>query len=262
MLQTKKMRINQDVLVVVAIGLVLITGLYMIVFSALNDLSFLAVLGVSISFWSVLLLFFTPTKKAFLLLLKASASSSGSNIERTLLEFNLTEKGVYLPPQNLHNFESSLIFVPNNPNTPLPTAEEPEDKLLSKKRNGLLFNPPGLALSLMFENELDLSFRKIPLTKMEAAIKKLINNLKFAEGATVQIQNSTIHLEITGSIFNTLCNETREKQPRTHAQIGCILSSAFACAFAKASDKPIIIQKHNLNPENKILIIEYLMENV
>ena len=260
--QTKKTRINQDVIVVVAIGLVLITGLYMVYFAALNNLSFLAVLGVSISFWSVLLLFFTPTKKAFLLLLKASASSSGSNIERTLLEFNLTEKGVYLPPQNLHSFESSLIFVPNNPNTPLPTAEEPEDKLLSKKRNGLLFNPPGLALSLMFEHELDLSFRKIPLTKMEAAIKKLINNLKFAEGATVQIQNNTIHLEITGSIFNTLCNETREKQPRTHAQIGCILPSAFACAFAKASDKPIIIQKHNLNPENKTLIIEYLMENV
>jgi hypothetical protein len=262
MLQTKKTRINQDLIIVVAIGLVLITGLYMIVFSTLNNLSFLAVLGVSISFWSVLLLFFTPTKKAFLALLKASASSSGSNIERSLKEFNLIEKGVYLPPQNLHNFESSLIFVPQNPHFPLPTAEETGDKLLSEKRTGLFFTPPGLALSLMFEQELEISFRKIPLTKMEAAIKKLINNLKFAEGAIVQIQNNTIHLEITGSIFNTLCNETREKQPRTHTQVGCILSSAFACAFAKASDKPIIIQKDILNPDNKTLIIEYLMENV
>jgi hypothetical protein len=194
-------------------------------------------------------------------LLKASASSS-EVISNDPFWVNLLEKGVYLPPQNLHNFESSLVFIPKNPMTTLPTSEETGDRLLSEKRNGLFFTPPGLALSLMFEHELDISFRKIPLTKMEAAIKKLINNLKLAEGAIVQIQDNTIHLEITGSIFNTLCNETRDKQPRTHTQVGCILSSAFACAFAKASDKPIIIQKDILNPDNKTLIIEYLMENV
>ena len=238
------------------------TGLGLIVFSALNNLSFMAVLGVSISFWSVLLLFFTPTKQVFLALLKASASASGSNIERSLMEFNLVEKGIYLPPQNLHNFESSLVFVPKKLQTTLPTADEIGDKLLSEKKNGLFFTPPGLALSQMFENELGLSFRKIPLSQMEIAIKKLVNNLKFAEGAQVQIQDSTINLEVTGSIFNTLCSETKDNQPRTHAQVGCILASAFACAFAKASDKPITIQKDTLNPDNKTLIIEYVMDNV
>jgi hypothetical protein len=178
------------------------------------------------------------------------------------MEFNLLEKGVYLPPQNLHNFESSLVFIPQNAKTPLPTAEELGEKLLSEKKTVLFFTPPGLALSLMFENELNISFRKIPLPQMEVAIKKLINNLKFAEDAILQINGNLIHLEITGSIFNTLCNETREKQPRTHNQVGCILSSAFACAFAKASDKPVKIEKDNLNPDNKTLIVEYLLENV
>ena len=262
MLQTKKTRVNQDIATVLMIGAVLMTGVVMIVLSALNNSSFLAILGVSVAFWSVLLLFFTPTKHAFLDLLKASASASGSNIERALIEFNSAEKGVYLPPQNLQNFESSLVFVPKTPQTALPASNETNDKLFTEKKNGLLLTPPGLALSMMFEQELGLSFRKINLPQMEKMITKIIHNLKFAEDAQVRIQDKTITLEVTGSIFNTLCQETRNSQPRTHAQVGCILASAFACAFAKSSDKPVIIQKDTLNPETKTLIIEYLMEDM
>jgi hypothetical protein len=260
MLQIKKTRLNQDIVTVLMIGAVLMTGVVMIVFSALNGSSFLAILGVSVAFWSVLLLFFTPTKHTFLALLKASASAGGSNIERSLLEFDSAEKGVYLPPQNLRNFESSLVFVPKTPGTALPASNETSDKLFTTKKTGLLLTPPGLALSMMFERELGLSFRKINLPQMQQMITKLVHNLKFAEDAHIRIQDKTITLEVTGSIFNTLCQDTRNSQPRTHAQVGCILASAFACAFAKASDKPIIIQKDTLNPDTKTLIIEYSME--
>jgi hypothetical protein len=262
MLKIKKKKINQDIFTVLMIGIALITGVAMIVLSALNDSSFLAILGVSVSFWSILLLFFTPTKHAFLSLLKATTSASGANIERSLIEFNLAEKGIYLPPQNLRDFESSLVFVPKTLGTALPTSDETTDKLFTEKKTGLFFTPPGLALSVMFENEIGLSFRKITLPQMQSVIKRLFSNLKFAEDVQVRIQDRTITLEITGSIFNTLCYETSSSQPRTHAQVGCILASAFACAFAKASDKPITIQKHLLNPDIKTLIIEYRMEEV
>jgi hypothetical protein len=262
MQKIKKTKSNQDTFIVLMIGMALITGVAMIVLSALNDSSFLAILGVSVAFWSMLLLFFTPTKHAFLSLLKASASASGTNIERSLIEFNLVEKGIYLPPQNLRNFESSLVFVPKTPGTVLPTSSETADKLFNEQKTGLFFTPPGLALSMMFENELGLSFRKISLYQMQSVIKRLFHNLKFAEDVQVQIQDRNITLEITGSIFNTLCHETSSSQPRTHAQVGCILASAFACAFAKASDKPITIQKDTLNPDTKTLIIEYRMEEV
>jgi hypothetical protein len=262
MQKIQKSESNQDLFLVLMIGVALVTGSSLIVFSALNNLSFLAILGVSISFWSILLLFFTPTKRAFLSLLKASASASGSNIERALIEFDMTEKGVYLPPQNLRNFESSLVFLPKQRETVLPTSDETSDKLITSKKNGLFFTPPGLALSTMFENELGLSFRKITLPQMQSLIKKIFSNLKFAENVQVQIEDRTITLEVTGSIFNTLCAETRNSQPRTHAQIGCILASAFACAFAKASDKPITIQEDTLNPDTKTLTITYRMEDL
>jgi hypothetical protein len=260
MLKIKKTNVNQDVFTVLIISIALLTGVILIVLSALNNSSFLAVVGVSVAFWSILLLFFTPPKQAFLSLLKASASASGSSIDRFLNEFNLVEKGIYLPPQNLKNFDSSLIFVPKTPGTALPTSVETTDKLLNQAKTGLFFTPPGLALSLMFEKELGLSFRKITLPQMQGMINRLFHNLKFAEDVQVRIKDRAITLEITSSIFNSLCFETSNSQPRMHAQIGCLIASAFACAFAKSSDKPIIIQKDTLNPETKILIIEYLME--
>jgi hypothetical protein len=262
MLKRNRSKVNEDIFTVLSIGIALITGVVLIVLSALNNSSFLAVVGVSVAFWSILLLFFTPPKQAFLSLLKASASASGSSIERFLNEFNLVEKGIYLPPQNLKNFESSLIFVPKTPGTALPTSIETTDKLFNQEKTGLFFTPPGFALSVMFEKELGLSFRKITLPQMQGMIKRLFHNLKFAEDVQVQIKDRTITLEITSSIFNSLCFETNINQPRTHKQIGCILASAFACAFAKASDKPITIQKDVLNTETKILKIEYLMEEL
>jgi hypothetical protein len=262
MAQIKKTTVYHDTVIVLMIGVALMTGVVMIVLSAMNNSSFLAIVGVSVAFWSMLLLFFTPASHAFLALLKASANVSGSNIERVLIEFNLTEKGVYLPPQNLRNFESSLVFVPKTGQEALPASGETGDKLFAEKETGLFLTPPGLALSLMFEKELGLSFRKISLPQMQENLKKLINNLKFAEEAQVLIQDKIITLEVTASIFNSLCTETKNIQPRTHAQVGCILASAFACAFAKASDKPIIILKDTLNPDTKTLIIEYRMEQV
>lgn len=262
MFKIKKSKINEDILAVLMIGIALITGIALIFLSAMNNSSFLAVVGVSVAFWSVLLLFFTPTKHAFLSLLKASASASGSSIERFLNEFNLVEKGIYLPPQNLKNFESSVVFVPKTPGVSLPTSFETTDKLFNQEKTGVFFTPPGLAVSVMFENELGLSFRKIALSQMQGMIKKLFRDLKFAEDVQVRIKDRTITLEITGSIFNSLCDETSSNQPRTHAQIGCIIASAFACAFAKASDKPITIQKDKLDPETKILLIEYRMEEL
>ena len=262
MLKTKKKNVNQDIITVVMIGLALITGVIMVVLSAFNDSSFLAILGVSIAFWSMLLLFFTPTKRTFLSLLKAAANSSGTNIERALIEYNLTEKGIYLPPQNLRNFESSLVFVPEKSGTALPTSRETAAKMVNDAKTGLFFTPPGLALCEMFEDEIGLSFRKISLPQLQSLVKKLFLDLKIAEDAQVKIQDRTITIEVTGSIFNTLCDETRISQPRTHDQVGCILASAFACALAKSSDQPVTIQKHTLDYDTKTFVIQYRMEEV
>ena len=80
--------------------------------------------------------------------------------------------------------------------------------------------------------------------------------MELAENAEIQIQGNTVTLEITGSILNEICRQT-DSQPKTHKQVGCLLSSAIVCALAKATGKPITIQNETRNQETKTTHIEY-----
>jgi hypothetical protein len=192
-----------------------------------------------------------------LTLLNASAEAAAANIERLILELNLSEKGVYLPPKNLKNTESSLIFIPETPKTPLPTTEETNEKLLTNEKTGAFITPPGSSLSRLFEEELGYSFTKTDLKQIQNKLPELlVEDLELAESAEIQIQSNVVTLEITGSILDEICRQT-DFQPKTHKQVGCLLSSAIACALAKATGKPVTIQNETRNPENKTTHIEY-----
>jgi hypothetical protein len=235
-------------------------GITCIAISAFNASSFLAILGTSMIFWGAILLYITPSKQVPLTFLNASALSNTSNIERILSEHNVAEKGVYLPPKNLTDIESSLIFVPEKPNQPLPKREDTTDqKLTSKNQKGIFLTPLGLALSRVFERELGVSFTKTDLTYMQEKLPKLlIETLGLAENVEIQTQNNTITTQIAGNILSGVCQETR-KLPRTHETVGCLLPSAIACALAKATGKPIIIAKEEQSQDDKITVIEYQM---
>jgi hypothetical protein len=251
MLQIEKTRINQDTFIVLMKCVVLIIGVALTVLSALNGSSFLAILGVAIIFWGAILLYVTPAKHVPLTLLNASAEAAAANIERLISELNLSERGVYLPPKNLKNIESSLVFIPETIKTPLPTPEETNEK------TGAFFTPPGSALSRLFERELGFSFTKTDLKQIQNKLPKLlVEDLELAENAEIQIQGNTVTVEIIGSILDEICRQT-DYQPKTHKQVGCLLSSAIACALAKATGKPVTIQNETRNQETKTTHIEY-----
>ena len=235
----------------------LLLGIGIVAVSAFHASSFLAILGVAIIFGGAILLYVTPSKHVPLTLLNTSAEAATANIERLILELNLAEKGVYLPPKNLKNIESSLIFIPETPKTPLPTPEETNEKLLTNKKTGAFVTPPGSALSRLFEEELGFSFTKTDLNQIQNKLPKLlVEDLELAEKAEIQIQDNTVTVEITGSVLDEICRQT-DSQPKTHKQVGCLLSSAIACALAKATGKPVTIQNETRNQETKTTHIEY-----
>lgn len=244
----------------IAIFGLLAVGVTSIVVSAFYASSFLAIFGLAMVFWGVILLYITPVKHVPLALLNASANANDNNIERILSEFNLTEKGIYLPPRNLKNIEFNLIFVPQTSKTPLPTSEEATETLFSNKKNGVILTPPGLALSRLFELEFGSSFTKTDFAHLQQTFPKLlVDNLEIAENIEIQMHEDIITIEITGSILNAVCQETNN-QPKTHAQVGCLLTSAFACILAKATGKPITIQSETRNIETKTTVIKYSIE--
>ena len=92
-------------------------------------------------FAGAILLYVTPSRHVPLTLLNASAEAVAANIERLILETNLTEKAVYLPPKNLKKIESGLVFIPETPKTPLPTPEESNDFFSQTKERVYSWRP-------------------------------------------------------------------------------------------------------------------------
>jgi adenine/guanine phosphoribosyltransferase-like PRPP-binding protein len=61
-------------------------------------------------------------------------------------------------------------------------------------------------------------------------------------------------------VFEDLCEETR-KLKRTHETVGCPLSSALACVLAKATGKPVTIEKEEKLPDETTQIQYTVLED-
>jgi hypothetical protein len=192
-----------------------------------------------------------------LTLLNALANSSLDSIELLLFEFNSIEKGVYLPPKNLKNIESSLIFIPKTSQTPMPAEEEFDDQLYSQPKDSLFLTPPGKELSQLIEKEGATSFIKIDLQTLEQKLPNiLVRDMELAEDVEIISEQNNVTITIAGNALSEVCEQTNGC-PHVHAQVGCILTSALACAFAKTSGKPIIIENEIVDQETKTTTIKF-----
>jgi hypothetical protein len=234
-----------------ALGLVLI-GLSVFFYSSVSS-----VIGLGLTFWGAILLYITPSKHVSLQLLNAVATSPTVNIERLLEESALHERGIYLSPKHLEDFESSLVFVPATENQNLPAPEQTgQNKLYLQTPLGALLTPPGLDLSKLIEQELGMSFTKINLKTLEEKLPKLlVEDLELAEQVEIKSQSNKFIITINNTVLNQICTETRNLH-RVHAQIGNVLSSALACAFAKTIGKSVVIQTQELSEDGKNAQIE------
>jgi hypothetical protein len=170
-------------------------------------------------------------------------------------------QGIYLPPNRLQDYTSSLVFIPTKPDQVLPTTKETNLKELETKNpTGLLITPPGLALSKLFEKELKKPFTETSLEDLQTQLPKLFDELQITKHLNIQLEDNTITVKIANHVFEDLCKETA-KLELTHKTVGCPLSSALACAFAKASGKPIVIEKEETGPEETTTIQYKVLED-
>jgi len=233
-------------------------GVVALAFSINYASSILAFIGLGLVCWAAILFYIRPEKYVKETLLDKTTLSLLANLEKILKQFDYKSKGVYLPPKYLKDFESSLIFIPSKAEQTLPTPEEvEEEKLYSKNPNGVYLTPPGLALSKLFEKELGTSFIRVDLSYIREKLPRLfIEDMEIAENTEIKTENKTITIEITNHVFNEICQETRKLQ-KTHESIGCPLCSAIACALAKATGKPIKIEKEEQSQDGKTTRIQF-----
>jgi DNA-directed RNA polymerase subunit RPC12/RpoP len=252
LLKTKQFKTNRIIAYTI-----LILGLSSLITSIFFESFMLAFIGLGLTFWGALLLYITPSRYVPLELLFATTIPNLNNIEKILKENNPKGKGIYLPPKYLKDFESSLVFIPLKENGKIPNQEEINDEEIILKDKGMLILPPGLALSKLFEKEIGMSFTKTDLNYIQSKLPIiLIEGMEIAEDVNIKTESNIITIEITNHIFKDICQEM-EKLKLTHDLLGCPLTSAIACALAKATGKPIIIENEEKSQDGKTMKIQY-----
>ena len=221
----------------------------------------LAFIGLGLVFWGTLFLYLRPTKYVKLELLNAASSSTLNNIERILTTAETNQKGIYLPPKNLQDHTSSLVFIPTKPDQPLPTsAETAPQKLQSKNPAGLFITPPGLALSKLFERELKRPFTETTFESLQKRLPQLFEELQITKNLSLTSQANTVTVTASNHIFKDLSEETRKLEKTQHT-VGSHIASALACVFTQATGKPVTIEKEETTPEGITTIQYKILEN-
>ena len=240
--------------------------------SAMYFSSFLAIIGFSLLFWGAILLYLIPIKSNCDILVSAAAQPASENIERFLSQNNLTQNGIYLSTdylnlnpgifkklRRLEDVESAIVFIPSTTFT----MQDSNSQIRVNLKDGVFFAPPGGALCRIIEQQLRKSFSLVLPYEFSAALSRVLaKELRLVESIETKIEEDSANVKVTKSVFKMNCRDT-DKQPQTHKQVGCLLSSSIACALAKTINKPVIKENESQNSHGEIMQLQYkFLDNI
>jgi hypothetical protein len=221
--------------------------------------SILAFIGLGLVFWGALLYYVRPERYIRETLLDSTILPSLANMNQMITELGYEGKAVYLPPRYLKDFNSSRVYISMQKDKKLPPPEkiQSEDKVFLKNPEGMVITPPGMELVRLFEKTLGTNFAKVDLRYLEQNMPKLlIENLEIAQNVLIKTENSRVCIEIEGSTYQTVCNEAK-RFSNICGNLGCPLSSAIACAIAKATGNPTTIESEEQSLDGKTIRMQY-----
>jgi len=123
-----------------------------------------------------------------------------------------------------------------------------------------LITPPGLALSKLLEKELNKPFTETSIKDLETQLPPLFDRLEITKHLTIHSEENRVTVDVRNSVLDDLCRQTA-KFEKTHKTVGCPLSSALACIFAKATGKPVTIQAEETGPDESTTIHFKILED-
>jgi uncharacterized membrane protein YiaA len=234
-------------------------GVVALTVSILFSSSILAFIGLGLTFWGAILLYIR-TEKYIEALLGKTTLPSLATLNQIIEELGFKGQAVYLPPKYLRDFESSKVFIAKQERTKLPTPKQiqkQEEKMFLTDPEGILLTPPGADLTRLFEKTLDTSFTKVDLQYLEMDMPRLlVEDLEIAENVEIEAKKNMVCAKIVNSIYKNMQLEA-ETLPEVGVSLGCPICSAIACAIAKASGRPVVIERDQTSEDGQTLTIEY-----
>ena len=238
----------------------------------------LAFIGLGLVFWGAILMNVGSGRYVKESLLNVTTTSALLTLNEALDALGYAGKPVYLPPKYLNNAEESKVYIPKLETSKLPTPEETqelENQSPSRDSRGLLMTPPGAKLAELFEKTMGTSFTRTDLNHLQQYMPKLVTeDLEMAANLEITVETAKtnaptesidahapaesdrIHVAITDSIYKATYQEI-EQTANINGNLGCPLTSAIACAIAKATGKPTIIENEKTSMDGQTKEAEY-----
>lgn len=236
--------------------------------------SILAFIGLGLLFWGAILHYIQPEECTQKVLLDAAVLPFLTTLNQIVQELDYEGKAIYLPPKYLVHPEGNKVYLPKQKNGKLPAPEQilkHEGQFFIKNPQGIVLTPPGAELTKLLEKTLGTSLTKVDLEHLQQNLPRLfIEDLEIAENLEMEIKQDnasrktnesvflikarhrTIHVKITNSVYKDICREARKLQ-RIYNSVGCPICNAIACALAKATAKPVIIEKIDLSADGETI---------
>jgi len=238
--------------------ILLFSGAIALASSIIYVSSILAFIGLGLTFWGVLFLFIRPVRYVKSNLLDSTAISTLTNVSLVMADLGYCGKGIYLPPRYLKGLKGGTVFISSKKEQPIPTIEEvAKEKVFLKNPAGICLTPSGLGLVNLFEEELGTSFAKVNLEYLQDNLPKLfVEGLEIAKDFEMRTQGNMVHVKMAETVYKDICSEIR-KFPNICNSFGCPLCSSIACALARSSGEPVVIEKIELSADGNVIEAYY-----
>lgn len=240
--------------------IMLCVGGALLLLSIIYTSSIPAFIGLGLVFWGIILSYVQSEEYVKEPIFEATALAPIATLDQMIQEMGYTGKAVYLSPRYFKDPEAGKAYIPKQKEAQLPTPEQiqtQEARMFIENPQGLLVTPPGSALTELFERELGTSFTKVDMAYVEQNLPRLlIEDLEVARDLEIKTEGNKITINIKDSVHKNLFKQTK-RFANVYGSLGSPLSSAFACAIAKAIGKPITIENETTNEDGKNVKIEY-----
>jgi len=240
------------------IGYLLLTiGIILLALAVYYSHNVSAFIGIALTFWGALLLYIRPTRFIRKEILDTTITEPLDSYHKLIEELGYAGTPQYISPSTLWGLRNTVIYIPKSNQTQTPTDEQlSNEKALINNSHAIKLTPPGQGLSRLIENELKTNFSTVDLEYLQYNLEKaLVEGLEIAEAFQMEPTESTVQVEIKGTIFHKTIQQLNENEKKQH--IGDPLNSAIACILARSTRRPVIIENIQIEPREKTIKTDF-----
>jgi hypothetical protein len=237
------------------------TGAIALTLSIIYASSILAFIGLGLVLWGVIFAYVRTEEYVKKVLLDATVPPQLVTLNEIVQLMGCEGNAIYLPPKYLSEPQASKAYIPKRKGAELPTPNETQELdprfsiTFIENPEAVLLTPPGAELTNLFEKVLKTNFTRMDLQHLQENLPKLIEDLEIAKNFEMEAENNIIRVKIKDSVYNAL-NIGAEKPANTYL-FDSPLSNSIACALAKTTGKPIIIENQQISEDGRDMAIEY-----